>query len=100
MDVHRSRAECMLRLGDISKGHNNLFEAIEFWETARPLFEQLSLAKQVEHIDGRLAAVRENVQEQYKNNLSGNVEALNALEIKDMKKLGLHDEKEIELVAV
>ncbi|KAJ7842088.1 hypothetical protein B0H13DRAFT_1909980 [Mycena leptocephala] len=50
MDVHRSRAECMLQLGDISKGHGDLLKAVEFWTTARPLFEQSSQAKQVKHI--------------------------------------------------
>jgi tetratricopeptide (TPR) repeat protein len=43
MDVHHSRAECMLRLGDISKGQGDLLNAVEHWETARPLFEQQHL---------------------------------------------------------
>jgi tetratricopeptide (TPR) repeat protein len=30
MDVHRSRAECMLRFGDISMGHGDLLKAVEF----------------------------------------------------------------------
>jgi tetratricopeptide (TPR) repeat protein len=57
MDVHRSKAECMLRLGDICKQRNNYREAVEHWNTARPLFERSSQVKQVENIDNRLACV-------------------------------------------
>jgi hypothetical protein len=70
MDVHRSRAECMLRLGDISMGHGNLLKAVEFWEPARPLFECSLQAKQVQHINERLAGISEDVLEQHRNNLA------------------------------
>ncbi|KAJ7829358.1 hypothetical protein B0H13DRAFT_1916540 [Mycena leptocephala] len=70
MDVHRSRAECMLHLGDISKGRGDLLKALELWETARPLFERSSQAKQVDNIDGRLASVGEDVLEQHRKNLA------------------------------
>jgi tetratricopeptide (TPR) repeat protein len=69
MDVHRSRAECMLRLGDICKQNNDLTKATEHWTTARPLFEQSSQGKQVENIDKRLASVGKDVPEQHRNNL-------------------------------
>jgi tetratricopeptide (TPR) repeat protein len=59
MDVHRSRAECMLRLGNISKLSGDWPKAIEFWETARPLFELSSQATQVSYIAARLASTRE-----------------------------------------
>ncbi|KAJ7818560.1 hypothetical protein B0H13DRAFT_1922190 [Mycena leptocephala] len=68
MDVHHSRAECMLRLGDISKGHGDLLKAVELWETARPLFERSLQAKQVENIDQRLAGIGEDVLEQHSKN--------------------------------
>jgi hypothetical protein len=58
MDVYRSRAECMLQLGDISKGHGDLLKAVEFWEAARLLFERSSQAKQVQCIDERVANIR------------------------------------------
>jgi tetratricopeptide (TPR) repeat protein len=74
MDVHRSRAECMLQLGDISKGHGDLLKAVELWTTARPLFEQSSQAKQVENIDQRLAGVSEDVLQQHRKNLACLVE--------------------------
>ncbi|KAJ7879353.1 hypothetical protein B0H13DRAFT_1892245 [Mycena leptocephala] len=77
MDVHRSRAECLLRLGDIFKGHGNLLKAVELWETAKLLFERSSQAKQVKYIQEKPAEVGEDVLQQHKNNLAHLVE-LNA----------------------
>ncbi|KAJ7457742.1 hypothetical protein FB451DRAFT_1183060 [Mycena latifolia] len=57
MDVHRSRAECMLRLGDISKMQGDLMKAGEHWKTARPLFQRSSQEHQIAHIDERLAGI-------------------------------------------
>jgi predicted negative regulator of RcsB-dependent stress response len=51
MDVHHSRAECMLWLGDISMGHGDLLKAVELWEAARPLFERSSQTKWVQQIN-------------------------------------------------
>ncbi|KAJ7232657.1 hypothetical protein B0H12DRAFT_189530 [Mycena haematopus] len=62
MDVHRSRAQCMLRLGDIANKQGNPLQAIELWKEARPLFEQSLQAKDVTQIDARLACV-EAIQE-------------------------------------
>jgi hypothetical protein len=70
MDVHRSRAECMLRFGDISMRHGDLLKAVEFWEAARPLFERSSQAKQVQHIDERVANISEDVLKQHRHNLA------------------------------
>ncbi|KAJ7877148.1 hypothetical protein B0H13DRAFT_2054308, partial [Mycena leptocephala] len=56
MDIHCSRAECMLRLGDISKGMEPT--------------EGISQAKQVEKIDQRLAGVDEDVLEKHRTNLA------------------------------
>jgi tetratricopeptide (TPR) repeat protein len=110
MDIHHSRAECMLQLGNISKNNNDLLKAVELWETARPLFEQASQAKQVEYIDQRLADVGEDVLEQHRKNLahlaeltapSGTVDEINHLsEIEDMEGLDLNDTKELDLVKV
>jgi tetratricopeptide (TPR) repeat protein len=110
MDVHQSRAECMLRLGDISKSHGNLLEAVELWETAKPLFERSSQTKEVKHVDERLASVSENVLEQHRKNLahlaelnvpSTAVEEMDSMsDIEDIEGLGLDDEKELDLVAV
>ncbi|KAJ7620730.1 hypothetical protein DFH06DRAFT_1359729, partial [Mycena polygramma] len=69
MDVHRSRGECMLHLGDIYKGRGDLLKAVELWDTARPLFERSSQGKQVKKIDERLASVGDNVLEQHRKSL-------------------------------
>jgi hypothetical protein len=110
MDVHCSRAECMLRLGDISKGEGNLLKAVELWETARPLFEQSLQAKRVENIDQRLAGVSEDVLEQHRKNLaclaelnapSGTVDEINNLsDIEDTEGLHLEDETTLDPVAL
>ncbi|KAF8192284.1 hypothetical protein K438DRAFT_865096 [Mycena galopus ATCC 62051] len=60
MDVHQSRAECMLRLGDIAKRRGDLVTAISHWETAKPLFERSSQSKHAENVDERLAEVGED----------------------------------------
>jgi tetratricopeptide (TPR) repeat protein len=76
MDVHRSRAECMLRLGDIAKEHDDLHKAVESWDAARPLFEQSSQAKQVELIEERLANVGKDLLVQQRMNLAGSMRLL------------------------
>ncbi|KAJ7857201.1 hypothetical protein B0H13DRAFT_2077582 [Mycena leptocephala] len=63
MDVHQSRGECMLRLGDISKGRGELLRAVSFWETARPLFQRSSQEKQVGNVDERLTGIPEDVKQ-------------------------------------
>jgi hypothetical protein len=61
MDVHRSRAECMLRIGDISQGHNEMLKAVELWEAARALLERSSQAKQIKLADQRLSSVSKEI---------------------------------------
>ncbi|KAF8209119.1 hypothetical protein K438DRAFT_1811766 [Mycena galopus ATCC 62051] len=55
MDVHRSRAQCMLHLGDLASKRGCTSEAIGFWEAARPQFERASQTKDIAQIDSRLA---------------------------------------------
>ncbi|KAJ6470398.1 hypothetical protein C8R45DRAFT_1166001 [Mycena sanguinolenta] len=57
MDVHQSRAQCMLRLGDLAHRNGNTAVAAVHWTTARPLFERSSQAKDIIEIDSRLAAL-------------------------------------------
>ncbi|KAJ7849045.1 hypothetical protein B0H13DRAFT_1906400 [Mycena leptocephala] len=110
MDVHRSRAECMLRFGDISLGHGDLLKAVEFWERARPLFERSSQAKQVHGIDERLAGIREDVLEQHRNNLAhlaelsapaGTIEELeeDLSDVEDLDQMDMGEVKELGLIA-
>jgi hypothetical protein len=67
MDVHRSRAECMLELGDISISHGDSLKAVDLWSTAGPLFERSSQAQQVQCIEERLASVGSDVLEHHRN---------------------------------
>ena len=55
MDVHCSRADCMLQLGDLAKKHGNLARATALWGEARPLFKRSLQEKSVIQIDARLA---------------------------------------------
>ncbi|KAJ7493529.1 hypothetical protein FB451DRAFT_1164426 [Mycena latifolia] len=57
MDVHRSRANCMLRLGDMAQQRGELVEAVELWRSARPLFELSLQTKDVAQVDARLGDV-------------------------------------------
>jgi hypothetical protein len=57
MDIHRSRAQCMVRLGDLANEQGHTSKAIGFWTTARPLFEQSLQGKDVAQIDVRLSTV-------------------------------------------
>ncbi|KAJ7894081.1 hypothetical protein B0H13DRAFT_1886053 [Mycena leptocephala] len=110
MDVHRSRAECMLRFGDISMGHSDLLKAVEFWERARPLFEHSSQAKQVQHIDERVANITKDVLEQHRNTLArlaelnapaGTVEELedDLSDIEDLDQMDMGEVNKLGLIA-
>ncbi|KAJ7094864.1 hypothetical protein C8R44DRAFT_749438 [Mycena epipterygia] len=61
MNIHRSRAECMLRLGDISEQRGHLVEAVKLWKEAQPLFERSLQTKEITQIDTRLAAVDQEI---------------------------------------
>ncbi|KAJ7814782.1 hypothetical protein B0H14DRAFT_2603938 [Mycena olivaceomarginata] len=65
MDVHRSRAECMIRLRDLAEGQGHTSEAIYHWKAARPLFEQSLQVKDVAHIDAKLLAVEKAQQKAF-----------------------------------
>ncbi|KAJ7348385.1 hypothetical protein DFH08DRAFT_1000134 [Mycena albidolilacea] len=56
MDVHRSRAQCMLRLGDLAQKQGDSLKATDLWNAARPLFERSLQWKDIAQIDIRLAA--------------------------------------------
>ncbi|KAF8197664.1 hypothetical protein K438DRAFT_1933714 [Mycena galopus ATCC 62051] len=60
MDVHRSRADCMLHLGDIRRNRGDFSGAQTLWKEARPLFERSLQAKEVAQIDTKLAAIKNN----------------------------------------
>ncbi|KAJ7735033.1 hypothetical protein B0H16DRAFT_135592 [Mycena metata] len=60
MDVHRSRAQCMLRLGDLAQRKGEITKAVELWTSARPLLECSLQAKDVAAIDTRLVALEQD----------------------------------------
>ncbi|KAJ7718331.1 hypothetical protein B0H16DRAFT_1475628 [Mycena metata] len=98
MDVHRSRAECMVRLGDIAKKNGDVLKALELWETAKPLFERSSQAKRVHDIDERVGSISEETKEQHRKNLAHlaelNVPAGKVEEVdSDTEELGLEEEQ-------
>ncbi|KAJ7303724.1 hypothetical protein DFH08DRAFT_825657 [Mycena albidolilacea] len=62
MDVHRSRAECMLHLGEISQQRGDFEEAISSFKAAQPLFEHSSQAKDVEHMDSLVRGLEKEIE--------------------------------------
>ncbi|KAJ7443277.1 hypothetical protein FB451DRAFT_1437664, partial [Mycena latifolia] len=69
MDIHRSRADCMLRLGDIAKQSGDLIKAVGLWKDALPLFARSLQAKEVAKIDTRLAAADVDILQQHEKSL-------------------------------
>ncbi|KAF8181433.1 hypothetical protein K438DRAFT_2021139 [Mycena galopus ATCC 62051] len=61
MDIHRSRGQCMLHLGDIAKQRGDSTKAKEFWKEARPLFERSLQEKSVVEIDNRVATINSGI---------------------------------------
>ncbi|KAJ7838854.1 hypothetical protein B0H14DRAFT_2588295 [Mycena olivaceomarginata] len=94
MDVHRSRAECMVKLGDISNSHGDLLKAVELWTTARPLFERSSQAQKVQFVDEKLACVGSDVLEQHREAISRLVE----LNVPSSNPSSIKHEEQVELV--
>ncbi|KAJ7209929.1 hypothetical protein C8J57DRAFT_1733705 [Mycena rebaudengoi] len=69
MDVHRWRADCMVRIGDILNNCGEVIKAIELWQTARPLFERSSQMKDVIKIDRKIAEVDSAILAKYEEQL-------------------------------
>ncbi|KAJ7147004.1 hypothetical protein C8R44DRAFT_724694 [Mycena epipterygia] len=60
MDVHHSRGNCLLHLGDITQQRGDLVQAVLLWKMARPLFEMSLQATDIIQIDRRLAAAEQD----------------------------------------
>jgi tetratricopeptide (TPR) repeat protein len=69
MDVHRWRADCMVRIADILNTHGEVVKAVELWKAAKPLFERSSQMKDILKIDAKLAAVDSAVLVEYQEQL-------------------------------
>ncbi|KAJ7880648.1 hypothetical protein B0H13DRAFT_2541327 [Mycena leptocephala] len=57
MDIHRSKAECMVRFAHISQTRGDCSRALEFLEAARPLFARSSQEKEIVLVDERIASI-------------------------------------------
>ncbi|KAJ7246959.1 hypothetical protein C8J57DRAFT_1523186 [Mycena rebaudengoi] len=69
MDVHRWRADCMVRIANILNNCGEVIKAVELWKAARPLFERSSQMKDMTHIDAKLAEVDSTILAKYKEQL-------------------------------
>jgi hypothetical protein len=79
-----------------------MLKAVEFWSTAQPLFERSSQAKQVQHVNGRLACIGSDVLERHKQNIARLVELKvpsgNPCNIEDEEQVGLAEEPHEQVV--
>ncbi|KAJ7483584.1 hypothetical protein FB451DRAFT_1235039 [Mycena latifolia] len=57
MDVHRSRGDCMVRLGDISSRKGDFTKAAQFYRGALPLYERSLQATSVSKTNAKLAGI-------------------------------------------
>ncbi|KAJ7797394.1 hypothetical protein B0H14DRAFT_3157506 [Mycena olivaceomarginata] len=94
MDVHQSRADCMIRLGDISSRRGDLLKAVELWESARPLFERSSQVKEVQYVDERLSHVGSNVLDHHRENIAHLVR----LDVPFGNSSNIKDEEQVEFI--
>ncbi|KAJ7704700.1 hypothetical protein B0H16DRAFT_1482489 [Mycena metata] len=71
MNIHKGRAHCMLRLGDMLKRQGQRFMAEELWTVARTLFKRSMQEKNVAEIDARFAEQEPLEQESLEQNEVG-----------------------------
>jgi hypothetical protein len=69
MDVHRWRADCMVRIADILNGRGEGMKVIGLWKTARSLFERSSQMKDVIKIDTKIAEIDSAILAKYEEQL-------------------------------
>ncbi|KAJ7092228.1 hypothetical protein C8R44DRAFT_750341 [Mycena epipterygia] len=69
MDIHCSRAQCMVRLGDIEKQKDDLVRAVDLWKQAQPLFERSLQRKEITQIDNRLADIEKERLKMHKSDV-------------------------------
>ncbi|KAJ7215642.1 hypothetical protein C8J57DRAFT_1600268 [Mycena rebaudengoi] len=69
MDVHRWKADCMVRIADILTSRGEVMKAVELWKAARPLFERSSQMKDIIKIDAKLAEVDSAILVEYEEQL-------------------------------
>jgi hypothetical protein len=69
MDVHRWRADCMVRIANILNTCGQVMKTAELWKAARPLFERSSQMKDIIEIDAKLAEVDSGFLKEYEQQL-------------------------------
>ncbi|KAJ7262876.1 hypothetical protein C8J57DRAFT_1231486 [Mycena rebaudengoi] len=69
MDVHRWRADCMVRIADIMNRRGEVMKAVELWKAAKPLFERSSQMKDMIKLEVKLAEVDSAVLVKYQEQL-------------------------------
>jgi tetratricopeptide (TPR) repeat protein len=68
-DVHRWRADCMVRIGNILNNRGEVMEAVKLWKKGRHLFERSSQMKDIIEIDTKLAEVDSAILVEYEEQL-------------------------------
>ncbi|KAJ7226192.1 hypothetical protein C8J57DRAFT_1252791 [Mycena rebaudengoi] len=69
MDIHRWRADCMVRIADILNSGGEVLKVVELWKAARPLFERSSQKNDVAKLDDKLAGVDSATLAEYEDKL-------------------------------
>ncbi|KAJ7740299.1 hypothetical protein B0H16DRAFT_1464874 [Mycena metata] len=62
MDIHQSKAECMLHLGEISEQRGDFSRALQLWEQAKPLFKRSSQTRQLALVDEKISQIQPHLQ--------------------------------------
>ncbi|KAJ7765612.1 hypothetical protein B0H16DRAFT_1454183 [Mycena metata] len=59
---HRSKAECMLHLGEISQQRRDFPGALRLWEHTKPLFERSSQTRQLALVDEKISGIQPHLE--------------------------------------
>ncbi|KAJ7264293.1 hypothetical protein C8J57DRAFT_1718718 [Mycena rebaudengoi] len=97
MDIHRWRADCMVRMADILQACGEVIKAVGLWKAARPLFERSSQMGDIVMIDAKLAEVDSAVLVEYEEQLKHLLESHVAVDAAEGAYI-VEDEEEDELV--
>jgi hypothetical protein len=105
MDIHRSKAECMVRFAHISQTRGDCSRALELLEAARPLFARSSQEKEIVLVDERIANITQQISETQQQKLT-DLSELNSpggvveTAVVQTEYMSLHDGKAINALGV
>jgi tetratricopeptide (TPR) repeat protein len=57
MDIHRDRADCMVRMAEIFESRGEMEKCVDLWRKARPLYERSCQEKEIIKIDAKLRSM-------------------------------------------